>query len=150
MADSRELTFGMDFGLSDAIGQIEGLVERLEALTDQAENAEEAGREVGSSIRAGADIGRAGVDDLTDSIREAASEADDAGGSIGADFKQMGADANSFGQAVARYMGTALKEGESAARGIRAGFQGPLDLPRKRLLVFLGNSKRASRRWEPP
>lgn len=82
MADSRELTFGMDFGLSDAIGQIEGLVERLEALTDQAENAEEAGREVGSSIRAGADIGRAGVDDLTDSIREAASEADDAGGSI--------------------------------------------------------------------
>ena len=47
MADSRELTFGMDFGLSDAIGQIEGLVERLEALTDQAKNAEEAGREIG-------------------------------------------------------------------------------------------------------
>lgn len=142
MADSRELTFGMDFGLSDAIGQIEGLVERLEALTDQAENAEEAGREVGSSIRAGADIGRAGVDDLTDSIREAASEADDAGGSIGADFKQMGADADSFGRAVARSMGTALKEGESAAKGIQAGFQGAIGFTEKKAVGLFGQFKK--------
>ena len=30
MADSRELTFGMDFGLDDAIGKLNDAIDRLE------------------------------------------------------------------------------------------------------------------------
>ena len=45
----------------------------------------------------------------------------------------MGADAGGFGQAVAQSMGTALKEGRSAAKGLQAGFEGAIGYTQKKV-----------------
>ena len=72
MADSRELTFGMNFGLDSAINRLQEVIDNLENVVENARKAGDAGQDIGSDIRAGADTGRDGIDDLTDSIREAA------------------------------------------------------------------------------
>ncbi|RKI66907.1 hypothetical protein D7V91_11180 [bacterium 1xD42-67] len=151
MADSREMTFGLDFGLDESIDKLDDLINRLEQSIDSMGAAERAGRDMGADIEAGADVGAGGMDRLTDSIRGAADEAGGAADDIrrdlddigaGADetgdefrdtFRRMGADAGGFGQAVAKSMGTALKEGRSAAKGLQAGFEGAIGYTQKKV-----------------
>ena len=40
MADNRELTFGMDFGLDDAINRLGETIDRLEQIVDRAQDVE--------------------------------------------------------------------------------------------------------------
>lgn len=151
MADSREMTFGLDFGLDESIDKLDDLINRLEQSIDSMGATERAGRDMGADIEAGADVGAGGMDRLTDSIRGAADEAGGAADDIlrdlddigaGADetgdefrdtFRRMGADAGGFGQAVAKSMGTALKEGRSAAKGLQAGFEGAIGYTQKKV-----------------
>lgn len=151
MADSREMTFGLDFGLDESIDKLDDLITRLEQSIDSMGAAEKAGRDMGANIEAGADVGAGGLDRLTDSIRGAADEAEGAADDIrrglgdignGAEetgdefretFRRMGADAGGFGQAVAKSMGTALKEGRSASKGIQAGFEGAIGYTQKKV-----------------
>ena len=151
MADSREMTFGVNFGLDETIEKLDALVNRLEQSIDSMGAAERAGRDMGADIQAGADVGAGGIDDLTDSLRDAADEADRAGDDIRRDlddigddagdmgdefrdtFRRMGADAGGFGQAVAKSMGTALKDGQSAAKSIQAGFEGAIGYTQKKV-----------------
>lgn len=159
MADSREMTFGLDFGLDESIEKLDDLINRLEQSIDSMGAAERAGRDMGADIEAGADVGAEGLDRLTDSIRGAADEAEDTAGDIrrnlddigaGADetgdefrdtFRRMGADAGGFGQAVAKSMGTALKEGRSAAKGVQAGFEGAIGYTKKKVGSFVTSFK---------
>lgn len=159
MADSREMTFGLDFGLDESIDKLDDLINRLEQSIDSMGAAERAGRDMGADIEAGADVGAGGLDRLTDSIRGAADEAEDAADDIrrdlddigdGADetgdefrdtFRRMGADAGGFGQAAARSMGTALSEGRSAAKGLQAGFEGAIGYTQKKVGAFVTSFK---------
>ncbi len=134
MADSRELTFGLDFGLKDAIDQLEDIVTRLEQAVDSARDAEEAGRGMGAGIQAGADTGAAGLRNMRD-------EAEDTGDSldnIGTNFRAMGREADSFGSAVAKSMGTAAKESNSVSKTLRAGFDGAIGYTEKKFSTFTG------------
>lgn len=159
MADSREMTFGLDFGLDESIDKLDDLINRLEQSIDSMGAAERAGRDMGADIEAGADVGAGGLDRLTDSIRGAADEAGGAADDIrrdlddigaGADetgdefrdtFRRMGADAGGFGQAVAKSMGTALSEGRSAAKSIHAGFDGAIGYTQKKVGAFVTSFK---------
>ncbi len=159
MADSREMTFGVNFGLDETIEKLDALVNRLEQSIDSMGAAERAGRDMGADIQAGADVGAGGIDDLTDSLRDAADEADRAGDDIRRDlddigddagdmgdefrdtFRRMGADAGGFGQAVAKSMGTALKDGQSAAKSIQAGFEGAIGYTQKKVGAFVTSFK---------
>lgn len=159
MADSREMTFGLDFGLDESIDKLDDLINRLEQSIDSMGAAERAGRDMGADIEAGADVGAGGLDRMTDSIRDAADESDRARNDIrdnledigdGADetgdefrdtFRRMGADAGGFGQAVAQSMGTALKEGRSAAKGLQAGFEGAIGYTQKKVGAFVTSFK---------
>lgn len=153
MADSRELTFGMDFGLDDALGKLNEAIDRLERMTDSAEDAEDAAQEMGAQFRAGTDALRDGtreasgaMDDLTDSAEDAGAgirdlgrngsdvldDMDDRLGDVGSQFRDIGRDADSFGKAVSKSMGTALKSGDSLAKSLKAGFQGAIGYTEKK------------------
>lgn len=98
-------------------------------------------------IQAGADTGAAGLRNMRD-------EAEDTGDSldnIGTNFRAMGREADSFGSAVAKSMGTAAKESNSVSKTLRAGFDGAIGYTRKRSSApSLGRYKRASRALGPP
>ena len=53
MADNRELTFGMDFGLDDAINRLGETIDRLEQIVDRAQDVEDAAQDMGARVRAG-------------------------------------------------------------------------------------------------
>ena len=134
MADSREMTFGLDFGLKDAIDQLEDIVTRLEQAVDSARDAEEAGRSMGAGIQAGADTGAAGLRNMRDEAEDAGDSLDD----IGTNFRAIGREADSFGSAVAKSMGTAAKESNSVSKTMRAGFDGAIGYTEKKFNTFTG------------
>lgn len=78
MADSRDLTFGMDFGLDEAIERLEGVIGRIEGITSGAEEVESAGQRIGTGIVAGTTAASAGVDSLTNGLAGIADSAEDA------------------------------------------------------------------------
>ena len=51
MADNRELTFGMDFGLDDAINRLGETIDRLEQIVDRAQDVEDAAQDMGARVR---------------------------------------------------------------------------------------------------
>ena len=51
MADNRELTFGMDFGLDDAINRLGETIDRLEQIVDRAQDVEDAAQDMGARDR---------------------------------------------------------------------------------------------------
>lgn len=53
MADSREMTFGLDFGLDESIDKLDDLIIRLEQSIDSMGAAERAGRDMGPTSRPG-------------------------------------------------------------------------------------------------
>ena len=61
MADNRELTFGMDFGLDDAINRLGETIDRLEQIVDRAQDVEDAAQDMGARVRAGTDAIRDGA-----------------------------------------------------------------------------------------
>ncbi len=157
MADSRELTFGMDFGLDDALGKLNDAIDRLESLADSAGEAEDAAQDMGAQFRAGTDALRDSTRDASDAMGDLADSAGEAGdgvrdlgrdgsgalddmddrlGNIGSQFRAMGRDADSFGQSVSKSMGTALKSGDSLAKSLKAGFQGAIGYTEKRFNDF--------------
>ena len=66
MADNRELTFGMDFGLDDAINRLGETIDRLEQIVDRAQDVEDAAQDMGARVRAGTDAIRDGARDAGD------------------------------------------------------------------------------------
>ena len=132
MADNRELTFGMDFGIDDAINQLGQAIDRLERVADRAQDAEDASRDMGSNIRAGMDDISAGARRATDDLDDLNDGADD----VGTRFRDIGRDADSFGNAVGQSMGTAINESNSASKAIKAGFEGAIGYSEKKLKGF--------------
>ena len=122
----------MDFGLNEAIGELGKAIDRLEQVVDQAQDAEDASRSMGSGIRAG-------MEDISDGARRASDDLDDL--RDGADdveigFRGIGREADSFGQAIGKSMGTAVKEGSGAAKSIKAGFDGAIGYAEKKFNTF--------------
>ena len=134
MADSRELTFGMDFDLDETIQQLGDVLGRLQAINDQAEEAEAQGRSMGQRFEAGTEAAAAGARDAARAMEDLGDEADD----VGTNFRAIGREADSFGSAIAKSMGTAAKESGSATKTIRAGFDGAIGYTEKKFTGFTG------------
>ena len=96
MADSRELTFGMDFDLDGTIQQLGDILGSLERLKASAEDAEDQGRDMGRQFKAGTSAATAGAKEAARALDDLGDEADD----IGTDFRAMGREADSFGSSV--------------------------------------------------
>ena len=213
MADVRELTFGLDFDLDDAVRQLdhavsslerlttgmddatgaargvgaqlsagmdaaeasarrageaaEGVASRLEDVSDRADDATGAARGVGAQLSAGMDAAEASArrageaaegvasrledvsdraDDATGAARgvgaqlsagvDAAESLGHAAGKVGSEFRDMGRNADSFGAAVKKSMGTALKSGQSTIKSLKAGADGAIGYTEKRFATF--------------
>ena len=132
MADSRELTFGMDFDLDETIQQLGDILGSLERIRDSAEDAEQQGRDMGRQFEAGTSAAAAGARDAERALEDLGDEADD----VGTDFRSIGREADSFGSAVIKSMGTAAKESGSAAKTIKAGFDGAIGQAEKKVGTF--------------
>ena len=137
MADSRELTFGMDFGLDDAIGKLNDAIDRLERITSTAEDAEDAAQDMGARFRAGTDAIVDGARDADDALDDLGDGADD----VQLSFRDMGREAESFGSAVGKSMGAAAKESNSVTKTIKAGFDGAIGYTEKKITGFTGKVK---------
>lgn len=132
MADSRELTFGMDFDLDETIQQLGDILGSLERIRDSAEDAEQQGRDMGRQFEAGTSAAAAGARDAERALEDLGDEA----GDVGTDFRAIGREADSFGSAVIKSMGTAAKESGSAAKTIKAGFDGAIGQVEKKAGTF--------------
>ena len=132
MADSRELTFGMDFDLDETIQQLGDILGSLERIRDSAEDAEQQGRDMGRQFEAGTSAAAAGARDAERALEDLGDEA----GDVGTDFRAIGREADSFGSAVIKSMGTAAKESGSAAKTIKAGFDGAIGQVEKKVGTF--------------
>lgn len=137
MADSREMTFGMNFGLDETIEKLDDLVNRLEQAVDSTRAVEKEGQEMGDAVRIGTEAAAAGAQ----TARDAAEDLGDGLEDVGSRFRGMGADADSFGGAVSKSMGTALKEGQSTAKSIQAGFDGAFGYTEKKVKSFVTSFK---------
>ena len=122
MPDSRELTFGLDFGLDKTIADLEKVKDNLEDIKSNAKQAEDAASDLGTSFRPAVD----GADDVKIS------------------FKQIGSEAKSLGGAISQSMGTALKSGQSTAKSIQAGFEGAFGYTGKKASDFLKTVKKGA------
>lgn len=167
MADSRELTFGLDFDLSESIEQLDETVNGLERITDESEDAADAAQEVGARLTAGMDAAEistrraeAAAEDVASRLEDVSDRADDAtgaargvgaqlsagvdaaeslghaAGKVGSEFRDMGRNADSFGAAVKKSMGTALKSGQSTIKSLKAGADGAIGYTEKRFAAF--------------
>lgn len=167
MADSRELTFGLDFDLSESIEQLDETVNGLERITDESEDAADAAQEVGARLTAGMDAAEistrraeAAAEDVASRLEDVSDRADDAtgaargvgaqlsagvdaaeslghaAGKVGSEFRDMGRNADSFGAAVKKSMGTALKSGQSTIKSLKAGADGAIGYTEKRFTAF--------------
>lgn len=137
MADNRELTFGMGFGLDDAIGQLNDAIDRLEEIVDTAQEAEDAAVGMGANIQAGTSAAAEGAREAADALGDLDDSTDD----VGTGFRDMGREADSFGRAVSQSMGTALKSGSSTAKGLKAGFDGAIGFTEKKFTAFFKKTK---------
>ena len=86
MADNRELTFGMGFGLDDAIGQLNDAIDRLEEIVDTAQEAEDAAVGMGANIQAGTSAAAEGAREAADALGDLDDSTDD----VGTGFRDMG------------------------------------------------------------
>lgn len=137
MADNRELTFGMDFGLDDAINRLGETIDRLEQIVDRAQDVEDAAQDMGARVRAGTDAIRDGARDAGDALDDLEDDADD----VGTSFRDIGREADSFGAAVGKSMGAAAKETNSVSKTIKAGFDGAIGYSQKKFSDFTGKVK---------
>jgi hypothetical protein len=135
MADNRELTFGMDFGLDDAINRLGETIDRLEQIVDRAQDVEDAAQDMGARVRAG--LFRDGARDAGDALDDLEDDADD----VGTSFRDIGREADSFGAAVGKSMGAAAKETNSVSKTIKAGFDGAIGYSQKKFSDFTGKVK---------
>jgi hypothetical protein len=125
--------------IAGQFGQAEAGAQRMgQAAAEAGEAGADAAHEMGSALGSVEDK----ADHLSDSLQEAGQtgkqagsetkEAFEAAGESAEEtaekakrqFRQMGAEAENFGQAVGGAMGTALKETDSFGKSIKAGFQG--------------------------
>lgn len=137
MADNRELTFGMDFGLDDAINRLGETIDRLEQIVDRAQDVEDAAQDMGARVRAGTNAIRDGARDAGDALDDLEDDADD----VGTSFRDIGREADSFGAAVGKSMGAAAKETNSVSKTIKAGFDGAIGYSQKKFSDFTGKVK---------
>lgn len=132
MSDQRELTFGMDFGLDDSIQQLGDVIGSLDRIKDRAEDVENQGREMGRQIEVGTSAATAGAKKATNSLDDLGDKAN----GVGTDFRSMGREADGFGSAIVKSMGTAAKETQSISKAIKAGFEGAFGQAEKKIGTF--------------
>lgn len=111
MADSRSLTFGMKFGLSEAIVQIDKVTDSIEDIKQGMIWVEQESDEMGSRISKGA--------------HEAES-----------DFRKIGSSAQTMGEAIIRSADSAMKSTDSLGTTVKAGMGGAVGFIEKRFEVF--------------
>lgn len=146
MADVRELTFGLDFDLDEPIKQLDAVVDRLEQVASGEEDAADASHEVGAQLSSGMDAAEAStrraekaVEGIGTQLSAGADAAEDFGraaGKVGSEFRDMGRNADSFGAAVKKSIGTALKSGQSTIKSLKAGADGAIGYTEKRFAAF--------------
>lgn len=118
MADARSVTYGLDFDVDDGINKIDQVEEKLGAVSVGARQAEIGAQKMGAQCE------------------DSAERVDGAADKVGSDFVKIGRSADSLGDAFTKSMGTAAREGGSASKSIKAGFDGAFAFSEKRFAGF--------------
>ncbi len=152
MSDQRNLTMGLRFEVSESASGLSGILETIQEIKAGFQGAEDRGEEFGTQTahsagmaaeglrdaRGESDRAREAIEDLSDSgeeagetmqqsarrAREAIEDLSDSGSGAIRAWREMGAEASGFGDAVIKASGQAIKETNSVTKAIQAGFQG--------------------------
>ena len=116
MADSRSLTFGMKFGLSEAIGQIGRVTDSLDEIKQGMIWAEQESDEMGSRISKGAHEAESGLKDVEAQMQKAGNKIADGSKDAENDFRKIGNSAQTMGQAWEERSGLSRKGLKFSAR----------------------------------
>lgn len=171
MADQRNLTFGVQFGLEKAISQVDNLFQQLDEMKQGLVWIEQESDEMGSRVKAGAQAaenGLAGAEaqaaefgkrisdgarTAKEELEETGKQAENAGERIGGsalkagnDFREIGKSAESMAAAVIKSADTAMKKTDSFGTTVKAGVNGVIGYAEKRFGSFeksvAGNMKK--------
>ena len=136
MADSRSLTFGMKFGLSEAIGQIGRISDSLDEVKQGMIWTEQESDEMGSRISKGAHEAESGLKDVEAQMQKAWNQITDGSKESENDFRRIGNSAQTMGEAIIRSADTAMKSTDSLGTTIKAGMGGAVGFIEKRFEIF--------------
>ncbi len=136
LADSRNLTFGMKFGLSEAIGQIDKVTDSIEDMKQGMIWVERESDEMGSRISKGAHEAANGLKDVEVQMQRAGSQITAGSKDAESDFRKIGSSAQTMGEAIIRSTDAAMKSTDSLGTTVKAGIGGAFGFIEKRFEVF--------------
>lgn len=141
MADARNLTYGIGFDTTDALGQIGDLesgLSRVDGLTDSIEMGAgacgDAFRQMGDDATGAADSAGSAARRMSDDFEDAGDEAREA-------FREIGRQSDSLGTGIIKSMGKAAKETGSVTKTIRSGFDGAFGYAQKKAKSFTDSAQ---------
>lgn len=116
----------------------------VEKTREELLDARQAAKELGSEAAKGAGIVAAGMNQAAGSANDAEDalkDVTDAGGSVKGSYKEMGAQAGSFREAVLKSSSAAIKDTDSLSKTIKGGLQGAYGYAGKQVEHFTGKAK---------
>lgn len=141
MADARNLTYGISFDATDALGQIGDLesgLSRVDELTDSVEMGAgacgDAFRQMGDDATDAADRAGSAARRMSDEFEDAGDEARDA-------FREIGRQSDSLGTGIVKSMSKAAKDTNSATKTIRSGFDGAFGYAQQKAKSFTDSAQ---------
>ncbi len=136
MADSRNLTIGMQFALREAVSQVEDLLESLEDIKQGMIWAEQESDEMGSRAGRGAREIEDGLKSAGAQVQETGTKIAETSGEAESDFRRVGSSAQSMGEAIVRSADKAMKSTGNLGTAVKAGISGTVGFAEKRFETF--------------
>lgn len=122
MADSRNMTFGLDFGLNSAISDLNRVVEQLESTVANLGAMESGAAGAGNALGNAGSTGAQAAQDMADGFNQAGQTAENAANSAGNALDDMASSADSAGRAADELGASGGRAGDDVQDGMnRAG-----------------------------
>lgn len=136
MADSREVTYGIGFKVADAISSIDHMEQSLDNVEQSTDRIEFGAQAVSNALGDMGASGTSAAQQVGSAAQDMGKDFQNAGDGIEDKFKQMGANAESFGAAFKSTMGAAIKDGQSLTKSIQTGVGGALSFVQNKFVGF--------------
>lgn len=139
MNDQRNLTMGIQFETDRPASQLSGLIESLQEIKAGFMEAEQGTERFGSQAAKNAGtVAREleAVKEAGHQVADSMEDLADSGDSVQKTYREMGAGAKNFQEAVVQTGERAIKETNSLTKTIQAGFQGAYGFAEKRVTAF--------------
>lgn len=136
MADQRNITFGMSFGLNEANEQIDNIINNLETVKQDMIFVEQESDEVGTRIGENAQKAGNSLKDAGAQAATAGMQISDSANAAGDAWKSIGSNAESMSAAIIKSAGTAIKQTNSIGSTVKAGLEGAIGYSEKRFKSF--------------